>query len=257
MKQAVAVEEQEAEAVQSEQGQTETEENEITVVETTPLDTRGHCEATCLAFTEVYNQDGQRWNLTLREGVTSGQLDKLFTAMQYTNMIGEKHGFQVGRINAVPQAKGEGQNAAPRPPPPASPPKPVSGGGPVPVSRPNKPAPNFAQATAPKAGRNGFEYNEITRLVIFPSNNAPDKPRVEFWGKPQLKFAITSCPASIVAAKLQERYEIADDELSFLYEVGAQWAVNWKIKLVDGEKLNSRGNPYKNLSEVIDLDREG
>jgi hypothetical protein len=42
-----------------------------------------------------------------------------------------------------------------------------------------------------------------------------------------------------------------------LYEVGQQWSVNWKIKMIDSDKLNSRGNPYKNLSEVIDLDREG
>jgi len=221
-------------------------------VSTVPINLREHMEATCIAFTRIYDSDGNEWSLTLREGITSDQLDQLLTAMEYTNKVLDKHGFALASKATLPV------DANLSKPPTLQ--RRTSGQKPTPVAiEASEPLPR--SRNAPSAPRSTENYEPINKIVIQPNPTNPSQPRVEFWSpKPQLKYAVTSAPAMIVQSKYASHYgfsdEMAQEELSYLYDTGAQWKVNWGILIEPSEALNRSGKPYKNVADIIDYDRE-
>lgn len=203
---------------------------------------REHAEATCLAFTRVYDGDGTEWSLTLREGVTSEQLRRLLTAMQYTGKLAAEHGLTLTRPGMSAQPTGD---KAQDQPPTKAPEK--AGGVKTPPSQ-----------ARPSGGRDLREYEKIARIVINPNAADPTQPRVELWSeRAALKFPITTAPSRVLAAKLQYAYDLDNDAVAWLYDAGSQYKVNWAVKMVDSEKTNRTGKPYKDIGDLLDLDREG
>ena len=241
---------------QPESGQVKPEAETLTRI--TVIQPREHMEATCIAFTKVYSQDGSEWSLTLREGITSEQLDRLLLAMQYTGKVGEKHGFRMTRADAQPapplpatspverDSDGRPAPTGTTPPKPAQPTK--SGAPPPPTNAPRK----------PQAEGLSSDWEPIFKVVVNPNAKAPENPRVELWGKPVLQYPVSTAPASLIAGKLAEAYDMQVDNpaLAWLFQPGGPWGVEWKVKLVDSEKLNQKGRPYRNIAELIDLERE-
>ena len=213
---------------------------------------REHKEASCIAFTRVYDGNGNEWSLTLREGVTGAQVEHLFKAMKGSRKYAKEFGFTFDRTPAPtpPAASSKaqeyerGDDGKPTPAPVTRKP-PIGGPSPVPGAKPQ----------SSKAKTSG-DREAIGRIKITPGSD-PNNPRVEmFSANPRLQYSVLSAPVNIIADKLCAKYDIEPDELTWLYEVGKEWTVNWAVQIVLSEKLNRAGNPYKNVGELIDNDRE-
>jgi hypothetical protein len=226
---------------------------------------RPHMEATCIAFSRVFGANGSEWSLTLREGVTRAQVDHLFLAMKQTAVIGAKHGFAFSYSQAVkeppvpPNSESQGETIAvpsrpsqsvPAVAPPAAPKSGPPVGGP-----PRPPAARTAAAGGVPGG-----WDKIIKVVIVPNPKDAEKPRVELWGKPALKYAVTSAPASLLMAKLSDKYglseEAALEAYGWMFTPGGPYTINWAVQIVDSETLNRSGKPYRNIGDIMDLDRE-
>jgi len=214
---------------------------------------REHREATCIAFTRVYDENGNEWSLTLREGVTGAQVEHIFRAMKGSRKYAKEFGFTFDRTPAPtpPTAAGKAQeyerDGEGRPTPAPVTRKPPIGGPP--------PTPK-ATVGKPRSAPNTAEKEAIGRIKIEPGND-PNNPRIQmFSANPKLQFAVLSAPANIVADKLCKRYDIEQDELTWLYEIGKEWSVNWAVQIVLSDKLNRAGNRYKDVGELLDLERE-
>ena len=208
-----------------------------------------HNEAHCLAFTTCWDAEGHQWNITLREGVTSGELEKLLTAMQYTGKLAARHGISLdnpgltAKAARAPTSKRKAGATAPAA-------KPAPAVKPVPNRKPPLRDMGFQAALEPG-------YERIYRIVINPNATDPDKPRVELWGKPNLKYPITTVPAQVLGAKLLARYEnLEPAAFDYLLEPGATYTVDWAIQMVDSERLNRSGKPYRDVGTIVDFSLE-
>ena len=208
-----------------------------------------HNEAHCLAFTTCWDAEGHQWNITLREGVTSGELEKLLTAMQYTGKLAARHGISLdnpgltAKAARAPTSKRKAGATAPAA-------KPAPAVKPAPNRKPPLRDMGFQAASEPG-------YERIYRIVINPNATDPDKPRVELWGKPNLKYPITTVPAQVLGAKLLARYEnLEPAAFDYLLEPGATYTVDWAIQMVDSERLNRSGKPYRDVGTIVDFSLE-
>jgi len=170
--------------------------------------TMTHNEATALIFTDL-TLNGHRWSLTLRQGATEKDVNDLLALAASVEGLAATNGFTLGGTTVASTTSGNGT-------PPARTVKGLEG----------------VTTNAPREGEEGGRIlcNRIDR----------SGRRYEFWAaNDTLKYPALNAPAWQVANCLG----VAEEDLPE-YNLAGEWVAEWRIS----DKLNQKGNPYKDLT---------
>lgn len=203
---------------------------------------RPHKEASWVAFTRA-DILGQDWSITLREGTTPSEIERMFHMLAQCRSIGQRVLKEYGaEFSPMPVSEMPRSGASPsRPSSPASSP-PAGQRGPL-----------GGRGTPPEQPSQGGGVFQIAKLVI---TGTLDKPVVEMWDvNDRLRFPQMKVPSHIVLKSLRERYEgssLRDSDWkkieSDLTYVGSSKAINWWVYWVPSAKDNGK---YKDLDFII------
>lgn len=172
-----------------------------------------HNEATALLFTDIY-RDGHRWSLTLRQGASMGDVDALLTiAQSVQDERAVAHGFTFERATLQPATS-----------------VPTADNGSPPLAK------TGLEGVTTNAPREGDEGGRILCNRIEVSGS-----RVEFYAaNDALKYPVLNAPDW----QLRKALGLSDEDP--LPDLGGEWIIEWAAS----EKLNQRGNPYKDLVAI-------
>lgn len=208
-----------------------------------------HTEATCLAFTEFWTPQGQRINVTVRQGATRQDLDGLFAAINFALFKGLDAGWLVSPPQAAPRASANvEQSAAPQSS--ASAPAAAKSNGAQQHSASSKPGWGASDADSRKPGADGrFEFR-LAKIQLTVDVKRPDKPDVQFWSvNNAYKYAVGKAPVWLVKKVLIARYPELDGDgpLAFLDAQGGVIECNWLAYF----ETSQRDARYKDLVDII------
>jgi hypothetical protein len=173
-----------------------------------------HNEATVILFTDLY-RDGHRWSLTVRQGATMEDVDALLTIAQGVQERATSHGFAFRE--ATPQFATADNGGSNGPPPPV---KTIAGLEGVTTSAPRQ------GETGGRILCNRIEFSG-SRVKFYAANDA-------------LKYPVLNAPDW----QLRKALSISDEDS--LPDLSGEWIIEWAAS----EKLNSKGNPYKDLVAI-------
>ena len=191
-------------------------------------ETRPLPEAGGIAFTELVTKRGARINITARAETPVSALDSLVEAVEYAI---SKYGM---KAKVVPMP----QNAPKSAPVPAG------------KTSPPAPAPSTVPPPAPAVPDEYGEENEMNelravRMVVEP--RADGKIKLTFYAEnhkyPDL-YAVRTIEGAV--KMLSEVGAWQTEHLSKPADYSIDYIVNW----VYSDKLNSKGNPYKNIVSI-------
>jgi hypothetical protein len=193
---------------------------------------RGHAEARWVAFTQRAG-----WNVTLREGATTEDIDDLANLLLHADRV-------LGRSTDI-VVKGSPTESSPR----ATATRGTNQAAPV---QP-KPA-ETARGASAGGGHNDANDNprQVSRVVVSGTKAAP---KVEcFSPNAKLKFPIFVIPFSILHAILDARYPEQEGwNLKQFSDIGEEYSVDWEVYWEPSPK----DAKYRDVTDIVEKGWEG